>query len=43
MDFDRILVVKEGKEVEYGAPRELLGMEGGVFKGMVGDSGEEGA
>jgi len=38
-DFDRILVMGEGRVLEYGSPRELL-ESGGVFKGMVGDSGE---
>lgn len=44
-DFDRILVMEEGKGVEFGAPRELLlekgdGKEKGVFRGMVEESGE---
>lgn len=43
-DFDRILVMEEGKGVEFGAPRELLGKGGkeggGVFWGMVEESGE---
>lgn len=39
-DFDRILVVKEGVAAEFGSPRELVGIEDGVFKGMVEGSGE---
>ena len=42
-DFDRILVVGDGKRVEWGSPRELLEKEGeGVFREMVGKSGERG-
>ena len=39
-DFDRILVMDEGKAVEFGGPRELLGIEGGVFASLVRESGE---
>ncbi|EKG15549.1 Putative ABC transporter protein [Macrophomina phaseolina MS6] len=42
-DFDRILVLGEGKVVEFGSPRELWAREGGAFRGMVEDSGEVGA
>ena len=41
MDFDRILVMKDGVAAEYGSPKELLGIEDGVFKGMVAQSGEK--
>ncbi|PQE06081.1 ATP-dependent bile acid permease protein [Rutstroemia sp. NJR-2017a BBW] len=42
-DFDKILVLGEGKVVEFGTPRELMSRkEGGVFKGMVEESGERG-
>lgn len=41
MDFDKILVMKEGRAAEFGTPRELLALDGGVFKGMVGQSGEK--
>lgn len=41
MDFDKILVMKDGVAAEYGTPRELLGKEDGVFKGMVAQSGEK--
>lgn len=39
-DFDKILVLGEGKVVEFGAPKELMEMEEGAFKGMVRESGE---
>jgi ABC-type multidrug transport system fused ATPase/permease subunit len=38
-DFDRILVMKEGRAVEFGAPRELWDTKG-EFWGMCGESGE---
>ncbi|KAJ9605182.1 hypothetical protein H2200_010572 [Cladophialophora chaetospira] len=41
-DFDRILVLGEGKVVEYDSPGELMRKEGGVFKDMVEMSGERG-
>lgn len=40
-DFDRILVMDAGKAVEFGAPRDLMGIEDGVFKNLVNDSGEK--
>ncbi|KAB8235657.1 P-loop containing nucleoside triphosphate hydrolase protein [Aspergillus alliaceus] len=39
-DFDRILVMDAGKAVEFGPPLELLGIEGGVFRNLVENSGE---
>jgi ABC-type multidrug transport system fused ATPase/permease subunit len=42
MDFDRILVMRDGKAEEFGDPNTLMGMEDGVFKGMVESSGEKG-
>ncbi|OGM47958.1 ABC transporter [Aspergillus bombycis] len=39
-DFDRILVMDAGKAVEFGPPRELLEIEGGVFRNLVQNSGE---
>ena len=41
-DFDKILVLGEGKVVEYDTPVKLLAKEGGVFKEMVEVSGERG-
>lgn len=42
-DFDRILVMKDGVNAEFGTPKELLEMEGegALFKGMVAQSGEK--
>lgn len=39
-DFDRILVMKDGVAAEFGSPKELLGLSDGIFKSMVGQSGE---
>ncbi|TAQ84026.1 hypothetical protein B7494_g7650 [Chlorociboria aeruginascens] len=39
-DFDRILVLGEGRVLEWGTPKELLGIRDGVFRGMVLESGE---
>jgi ABC-type multidrug transport system fused ATPase/permease subunit len=41
-DFDRILVLDDGKVVEYDTPRKLwdLGPEKGIFRAMVESSGE---
>jgi len=40
-DFDRILVMSDGRAVEFGAPRRLL-EDRGAFWRMVGESGEKG-
>jgi ABC-type multidrug transport system fused ATPase/permease subunit len=39
-DFDRILVLDEGRIVEYDTPRALFEKKDGVFRGMVETSGE---
>ncbi|EXJ95798.1 hypothetical protein A1O1_00922 [Capronia coronata CBS 617.96] len=39
-DFDRILVLGEGKAVEFDTPANLMRKEGGVFRDMVETSGE---
>jgi ABC-type multidrug transport system fused ATPase/permease subunit len=39
-DFDKILVLHDGKVAEYGTPRSLMEIEGGIFRGMVAESGE---
>lgn len=39
-DFDRILVMKDGAAAEFGSPKELLEIRDGIFKSMVGQSGE---
>lgn len=40
VDFDKILVMDAGKAVEYGAPKDLMGIENGVFRSLVEESGE---
>ena len=40
-DFDRILVMRDGKAEEFGSPRELIDKEEGTFKDMVAQSGEQ--
>ena len=42
-DFDRILVMEDGRAVEFDSPRALLAKKekGSVFKGMVEQSGEK--
>jgi ABC-type multidrug transport system fused ATPase/permease subunit len=39
-DFDKILVLGEGKVVEFGRPEELYAMPNGVFRDMIKESGE---
>lgn len=41
VDFDRILVLKDGVNAEFGTPKELLQIENGIFKEMVAHSGEK--
>lgn len=41
VDFDRILVLDEGKVAEYGTPKELWRKADGIFKGMCESSGEK--
>ena len=40
-DFDKILVMHDGRGREFGSPKELFEMDSGVFKSMVGESGEK--
>ncbi|UKZ75371.1 hypothetical protein TrVFT333_003054 [Trichoderma virens FT-333] len=40
-DFDRILVLSDGKVAEFGTPKELWELEGGVFRDMCESSGEK--
>lgn len=40
-DFDRILVMDNGRIVEYGTPKELINIEGGVFQDLVRQSGDQ--
>jgi len=39
-DFDRILVLGEGRVLEFDEPRKLMSKKGGVFREMVETSGE---
>jgi len=39
LDYDRILVLKEGAIAELDTPRNLLKVEGGIFKSMCQDAG----
>lgn len=41
-DFDRILVLDAGQAVEFGAPRDLMKIPGGVFRGLVEENAERG-
>ncbi|KAL7946055.1 P-loop containing nucleoside triphosphate hydrolase protein [Trichoderma barbatum] len=41
VDFDRILVIKDGVNAEFGTPKELLEIENGLFKEMISHSGEK--
>jgi len=38
MDYDRIIVLENGKMVEFGSPRDLLQTRGSLFRGMVDTS-----
>jgi ATP-binding cassette subfamily C (CFTR/MRP) protein 4 len=40
IDYDRILVLGEGRVLEYGSPSELLSKEEGHFASMVRSTGE---
>lgn len=40
-DFDKILVLDDGRVAEFGTPRELMQLDHGVFRGMVSESGEK--
>lgn len=39
-DFDRVLVLSDGRVSEFGTPRELWELEGGMFRAMCEESGE---
>ena len=40
VDFDKILVMSDGRQVEFDSPESLVEREEGVFRGMVEQSGE---
>ena len=40
VDFDRILVMSDGRQVEFDSPGSLMEREEGIFRGMVEQSGE---
>ncbi|KAF2437095.1 putative ABC bile acid transporter, partial [Tothia fuscella] len=40
VDFDRILVMSEGKVAEYDSPKTLIEKEDGILTGMIESSGE---
>jgi len=40
VDFDRILVMKDGVAAEFGTPKDLLSIKGGLFRDMISQSGE---
>lgn len=43
MDYDVILVMDDGKAVEFGSPEELLRQEGGLFRSLVDSTGNQSA
>jgi len=40
IEYDKILVLGDGKVLEFGSPKELLGIENGHFSSLVSDTGE---
>ena len=40
-DYDRVVVMHEGRVAEYASPRDLLRRPGGLFRGMVDQLGPE--
>lgn len=40
VDYDKVMVLESGEVVEFGSPWELVGKEGGVFRGMCEMSGD---
>lgn len=41
IDYDKILVLGDGKLLEYGTPKELLENSGGHFSSMVASTGPD--
>lgn len=42
-DYDKIVVMDDGKVIEFGTPLELLGRRGGNFKALIDSMGPAGA
>lgn len=40
VDYDKVLVLEKGELAEFGPPWELIGKEGGLFRGMCETSGD---
>jgi len=40
IDYDKVLVLDQGKVIEFDAPWELISKEGGIFRGMCEMSGD---
>lgn len=40
-DYDKVIVMDQGKVAEQGTPYELLQIEGGMFRGLVDELGPE--
>ena len=43
IDFDKILVLGDGRVLEYGSPKDLLSNEDGAFASMIAHMGDEAA
>ena len=41
VDFDRILVLSEGRVAEFGNPQDLMQRPSGVFRAMMMEHGSE--
>jgi len=43
MDYECILALDEGKVIEFGKPKDLLEINGGLFRSLVDSTGKESA
>ena len=43
MDYDQVLVMSDGKAIEFGPPEKLLENADGVFSELVRNTGKESA
>jgi ATP-binding cassette subfamily C (CFTR/MRP) protein 1 len=41
LDFDKVVVMNQGRVVEYGAPHKLLGRQGSWFKALYEDDAKK--